>query len=214
MRKKKLTLDNNTTASNPGSINFKPMIWIKHDLETVIPFVVALVFFIILSFVYSYFWLVIVLFILAKGMYYFVSIKEHFTADSNLGVVVSKKPLLLAVYTDLTKGNGHYPVIKIIDYKGSKDVLFGEKIGTISTYSQSDEESFLYREGGTPYWVNFYPFPVTYATDDQKEIQQTLSTYPEGQKELIMDCVKQLPKPYKKGLYRVNIQNSDWPIQQ
>ena len=203
MTKKKLTLDNNTTASNPGEINFKLAVWLRHNLETVVPFSIALILFLILGFLYSYYWLLVVFCILMVSVYCYIRVSEHFSADSNLGVIVSKEPLLLAVYTDLTKGYGSYPVIKVIDYKSLKAVELGMEVGTVSTYSGS-------LGGEVQYWDNFYPLPVTYATDDHREIEKVLSTYPDGQKEFILSCMEQLPKPYKKGLYRVSLENSDW----
>ena len=166
MKKKKFTLDNSISVSNPGVLNFKPMVWVQHDLETVSAFVAALLLFVVLGFTYSYKWFLVVLCMVLASIYYFVRASEHFSADSNLGVIISNKPLLLAVYTGLTKGYGSYRVIKIIEFKSKKRVRVGAEIGTVSTYSRDDKDSFLYSNEDVPYWFNFYPLPVTYATDD------------------------------------------------
>ena len=210
MIRKKITLDTNTYASNPGKISFKPLVWVRHDLANVLTYILPLLLSVFFSLFHSYFWLLIVLPLLLLNFYYWISIVEHYTADSNLGVVISVDPPLVAVYTDLTKGIGSYPAIKIIEYRTSRKISLGSEVATAATYRVYDEESFLNSDEHLEYWVNFYPLPLDYATDDETEIETALSSYPRGQKQLILATIRQISQPYRQGLYKVNIISSDW----
>jgi hypothetical protein len=210
MSRKKFTLDDNSTPSNPANIRLKPFVWVKYDLVNVLSYFLPLVFSVLLCVVHSYYWLVVAIPILLLNGYYWLNVVEHYRADSNLGIVISIDPPLLAVYTDLSKGVGSFPAIKIIDFKVKEKLQLGTEVGTVAIYRSEDEDSFLNSDDELNYWVNFYPLPIDYATDNTSEHELHMSAYAVGQKSLVMATIRQLPKPYTQSLYKVNIANSDW----
>ena len=59
---------------------------------------------VVFTLLHSYLWLTVVLPLLVLNFYYWISIVEHYTADSNLGVVISvDPPLTLDKYTEVFK---------------------------------------------------------------------------------------------------------------
>ncbi len=211
MGDKKYTLDQSTSASNPGKIKFKPSVWVWHDTKNVVTYAALFLVPLVLTILHSWLWGLLALSALALNIYYWLHVSEHFSADSNLGVVISVDPPLVAVYTELQKyGNAYYPAIRVIDYKVSKPIKFGDEVATISVYQDDDDDSYMNIEHEPDFWVGFRPLPVEYATDNAEEIQAELDSYPVGQRALIMALVEQLPKPYEQRLYKVNVENSSW----
>jgi len=202
-RQKRITISNETIASNPGEINFNPFVWFKHKTTTILLLFSTIHLAIVLTVSVSNYFLILAIIAIAINALYWIRSKEHFTADSNAGLVISEQPKLVAVSTDLTKYGGHYPVIKIIEFKVKREIMIGERVGTVATYigALNDE---------TPYWLDFFPEPIEYATDNQIELQSALETYPEEQWQAIERGLSELVEPYQPGLYRVDIQGSDW----
>lgn len=203
--KKTHTLNDSTHASNPGNVTLKPIVWIKHNPKVGLMALSGLIICILLT--YCFFFMIVPIiiigfFLFPRIRFYWIRQKEHFEyGDSNGGIVISDNPPLVAVTTDLTKGFGEFPVIKIIKYKGKGKV--GDKIGTIALYSASVGETL-------PHWVDFHPVPIEYATNNSEEIGRALKSYDENQWIQIQDRLKQVPKPFKEGLFKVDVKDSDW----
>jgi len=204
MGNKKYTLDNNTVASNPGKIIFKQSQWLKYNFK--FSLIMAFLFFlsIYLSVKYSKFFFIMMVIIVIILEHYWLKLKEHYTADSNAGLVISTNPNLVAVSTNLTKSDdGNFPVIKVIKYKVRKNVKFGDKIATVSTYKRDLDDTL-------DHWVDFFPLPVNYATNDINEINNEINSYPKEQWDNLEKGLMEIEKPYKEGLYKVETKTSDW----
>ena len=200
--KKAFTLDNTTTASNPGDIKFEPLVWFLHRKFTVSVFVALLTLTLWLSVKVSYFLLFFSALMIYVNAYYWVRVKEHFTADSNPGMIISVSPPLYAVYTDLSKGNGYYPAVKVIPYRGRKAININDRLPTVALYFDEDEDS--------PHWSDFNPLPVEYATSDKASIEGELSSYRATDWENLTAGLSLLPKALKVGLYPLKTADSDW----
>ncbi len=202
--KKKYTLDNNTVASNPGKINFKQFVWMKYNYKFVLIIIPMFLLSIYVAVSYSkYFYVVTVILVLINELYW-LRLKEHYSADSNAGLVISTNPKLVAVYTNLTKGyGGNYPVIKIINYKVRRPVDIGERIATVAVYSVGENDDL-------GCWADFFPLPADYATDNKNEIEAEINSYPQEQWQKIYDGLSEINKPYKTGLYKIELTSSDW----
>ncbi|MES2616670.1 MAG: DUF3239 domain-containing protein [Bacteroidota bacterium] len=197
-----LTIDNNTFASNPGNTKLNPFVWIRYNFLHVFLLTGSLLGFAWLSYDVLWWWLIGVFLSLAVNFFYWVRKKEQFrSGDSNAGLVVSVNPTLVAVTTDLTKGGGEYPVVKIIKYKKSASI--GDKIATVALYIPSDNEH-------DPHWEDFFPTPMDYATTNKADIQGALNSYDPQQWEDLQRRLKQVPFPYAVGLYKVDVEASDW----
>jgi hypothetical protein len=193
-----------TIASNPGKIFLKPWVYVKH-----FPFWgVSLGLTIFLSFgllwFSPYYFPIIALLFSANKAYWDVKKDNFFRGDSNPGIVIQANPLLVAVATDLTKGIGQYPVVKVIKppLKGFQQ---GELVSTVAVYNGWGNENL-------PYWSDFYPVVVNCATDDNHEIEQALKQYSTESIEILNSAISSITPPYKVGLYKVHHKSSDWKL--
>ncbi len=202
--KDKRTLDNNAFASNSGNAKLNKWVWFRHQ-----PIYVSLLtlFLIgsILSAIFINAWLLLVVGIaIFINIFYWTRTKERFLyGDSNGGVVVATHPTLIAVNTNLTKGYGDFLIVKIIQCKTLKKVEIGDRVPTVALYTASSEDDLSH-------WLDFNPIPLSFATNDPKVIESALQSYPNKQWTQLERQLSQLDQPYKAGLYRVDVENSDW----
>lgn len=202
--KNKLTLDNNTVASNPGNTELNKWVWFRHNVTTVSTLTLFLVGSILAAAFISIGFLLIVGIAIFVNLFYWTRIKEHFLCgDSNWGIVVANHPTLVAVNTNLTKGFGDFPVIKITKRASLQNVSIGDRIPTVALYTASSDDSLAH-------WIDFDPVPLSYATNDLQVIESAMYSYPNEQWEQLESYLLELEKPYKTGLYQVSIESSDW----
>lgn len=202
MHKKRYTIAGNTFATNPGNVQLNPLVWIKyHVLSTAIRYSwVGMS--IWLTFSVSLWFSPILLMLIGVNILYWRRKREHFRlGDSNGGIVIDTNPKLVAVTTDLTKGMGAYPVVKIIRYRGKGEL--GDRIGTVALYRGSSA-------GDVPHWNNFFPIPIEYATRNPAVLDRALQSYPPDQWDQIAERLLQVPKPYTPGLYYIKGDSSNW----
>lgn len=119
---------------------------------------------------------------------------------ANPGVVVSLNPMLIAVSTDLTKGEGQYPAIKIIrknlsTINGRKPIM-GTKVATVSLYSAGFDKN-------APYWNDFYPLPVDCATGDSKVYRTVMNSFTDDDWAALRNGLSQVSRPLQKGLFYI-----------
>ena len=196
---KSLFVDDSTFASNPGNVKLQPLTWFRYQYNVVLSLILAVIVFGTLSFAFSWWFLIGFVISIIINIGYWIRLQEHFAkGDSNGGIVVATNPTLVAVYTDLTKGFGDYPVIKIIKCRPNLSV--GERIATVALYTYSEE----------PYWDDFHPLPVHNATSNQNQIQRALSSYSDDYWQKLESGISQIPKPYQLGTHKINKNNSDW----
>lgn len=201
--KKKLTLDNATVASNPGEIKFEPLVWFCHNQKSALIVSSLLIAPLILAFIISHWFFILAALMCLVNIFYWIRAEEHFTADSNPGLIVSVSPPLYAVYTDLSKGVGKYPVIKVLEYKSRKPINLEQRLATVATYSNGNGDE-------SPSWNDFFPLPVEYATSDQASIEAQFNSYSDQSWKNLITALTELEEPYSPGLYTLKTQNCDW----
>lgn len=196
------TLDNDTVASNPGSVRVMPFVLMRHMHKSVlllIPLLASLVFALKVSLLWGSLFSAI---LFVVNYFYWRRQSEHFAyGDSNGAIVVSESPKLIAVTTDLSKGfAGSYPVVKILPYKGKGKL--NDRIGTIALYEGS--------ESCTPYWNDFFPVPVEYVNNNRTELNAVLRSYSDESWQILESRMKQISQPYTEGLFKITTENSSW----
>jgi len=115
----------------------------------------------------------------------------------NPAIVVGESPLTLAVYTNLSTGDGDYPVIKILRHPrphGNIPVALGSKFATVAVYSGSTKAE---------HWENFDPVLVECATRDRLLIERTFYSIPDEKWGQFKQGLKDLHQPLKPGIYPV-----------
>ena len=86
--------------------------------------------------------------------------------------------------------------------QSKRSVEIDEKIATVAVYSIGNNEDL-------DYWENFFQLPVDYATDNKKEIDAEINSYPLEQWQKLNNGLSEIEKAYKKGLYKIEKANSD-----
>lgn len=201
---KNFTVDNDSWASNPGNTNLNPLIWFTHDFKNILGLTTLLGLSVFLTIKISGWFSILGILLLAINIFYWLRKKEHFkNGDSNGGIIISTNPTLLAITTDLTKGFGEFPVIKIIPCSALKNAKIGDKIATVSLYTASVNEEL-------PHWIDFNPIPLFYATNNKEILKKAIESYNDEQWKNIQNRLIEIKKPYKPGLYKSEIQTSDW----
>lgn len=198
------TVDTNTFASNPGNANLNPFFWFFHDFKIILTISALFGFSIFLTIKFSGWLGILAILFLVINILYWLRKKEYFkSGDSNGGIVVSVNPTLVAVTTDLTKGFGEFPVVKIITCNTFKNVKVGDKIATVALYSASENDEL-------PHWIDFHPIPLSFATKNKEVIKRAIASYESEQWKDLQNRLGEIRKPYKEGLYKSEIQTSDW----
>lgn len=202
------TVDDNSIASNPGNVKLDKWVWFRHNKVVVGLLILSLVGSILATSFIDGIYSLMVVSLIVINLYYWINKEEHFlVGDSNGGIVVGIHPTLIAVNTNLTKGYGDFPVIKIIKCMPLKNLSIGDRIPTVALYTASSNESLLH-------WIDFNPIPLAYATNDVKVINLAMQSYPNEQWEQLEKYLLELEKPYKPGLYQVDTEQSSWNEQQ
>lgn len=197
------TLDDSTRATNPGNLRVNPFRWFRHYPNWPLIWFFSLALFVALACLGHWsFWIGASL-LLVMNWLYWQRIREHFrSGDANPGIVVSMDPMMIAVSTDLTKGLGRYPVIKIIE-KSLPTVCgqvpqIGSMLATVALYESSPDDNL-------PHWADFHPRPVDCATGNLAAMQRVMNTFTEADWNQLRSWLGQVPRPFRCGLFHIQI---------
>jgi hypothetical protein len=206
------TVDNNTLASHQGRTSVSMARWaLRFPMWPVILAVLLLTS--IVSFfaenpsaLYLIFTASVLLIALVANLFYLRRIHEHFSyGDANPGIVVSVKPLLIATRTDLSKGHGRYPAIKVVREPRSgfaKGLKIGYRVATVALYRGDPND-------GRPYWDDFFPYAVEPVAADHTEATSLLESFDMGEWQALEAGLCEL-EVMREGLHRIELDSSDW----
>lgn len=197
--------DIETTASHPGRVELELIQWMKHKKKKT--FINILFLIIELSLCTLSLW-----FLLALLLHlYFIKVelnylKEHLiTGCVNpakcLNYCEGSRQYTIAVSTDLSKGHGSYPIIKIIKTKlpiNANILNVGDRLTCVSFYQPSPYE----------YWNDFSPIPVLAATSKIEENDRLIQEIDEEDWEEFDDELTQVKDQTKLGLHPISWSNN------
>lgn len=210
------TLSSEAYATNQGKINLSYLQWLKyHKFPTLKYCLIVLIGIAVLPLSLG-----VAIFLVGYGVYklivYFVylkGIKDCYDMGNIIpGIVVHNSPVLIATLTDVTKGIGSYPVIRIGAFPSFKKyhkgwVKIGDRIPMLAIYHVNTEQSLNY-------WNDFTPWPVEFATKDRNFIGKKYYSISEPYWQYAEEMVKQVRNSNKKqikiGIEAVDIENSAW----
>ncbi|WP_425396315.1 DUF3239 domain-containing protein [Aeoliella sp.] len=187
-------------ASNPGEVQVNYLRWVRSSptwpLVLTSLLAVSLV---LISVMPGFIFGTVFLLVLGVNYLYWRRVTAHFqNGDTNPGVVVALDPTLIAVFTDLTMGEGEYPVIKILEIhlteSGGQQLELGSYVPTIALYDFPIPND-------APHWSDFQPIPAEYGTGDPEVVAQLMSTFDQAYYSNLLEGLKLVPKPYEEGLY-------------
>ena len=129
-----------------------------------------------------------------------IHVRERFVyGDANVGVVVQVEPTLVAVLTDLSKGFGSYPAVRIVRARlrriGDKPVRVGMRLPTVAVYRGLPHSE-------SSHWCDFDPKPLECATADRKMLARVMASFTDEDGERLEAMVRELPS-IRPGLYRL-----------
>jgi len=198
---KSWTLDDTSIASNPGNLDVNLVRCFCHYPKWPMIWFLSLVLFVALACLFHWTCWIVSLLLLAINWFYWQRVRDHFRKGcANPAVIVSLEPMLIAVSTDLTKGIGEYPVVKIIKKylptACGQVPLVGARLPAVALYQPSPDEDL-------PHWADFDPRPIDCATGDVDAMQAVMSTFTEDDWNELTLWLEQVPRPFRCGLYHV-----------
>lgn len=194
------TLVDTARASNPGDLKVNRWVWFRNYPRWPIIWLASAGVCAALAYLIHQCFLTLGALLLVMNWLYWRRVGEHFRYGCTCpAMIVSSDPMLIAVSTDLTKGLGQYPVIKIIE-KPLRTACgqlpqVGRELPAIALYSLSGDE--------LPHWRDFDPRPIDCASGDLEAIQRVMSTIAEVEWNELRTWLEQLPRPFRCGLYHV-----------
>lgn len=201
---KSWTLDNSSQASNPGDLRVSLIRWFRFYPTWPLIWFFSFVIFAVLGW-YGHWslWIVAAL-LLAINWFYWQRVREHFRCGCvNPAIVVSMDPMLIAAWTDLSKGFGSYPAIKII--KQALPTVCGQvpkvgcRLAVVALYENRYDDS--------PHWSDFDPRPIDCATTDLVAIQRIMDTLDKENWQVLNDHLEHLPQPLNCGLFAIQAED-------
>jgi hypothetical protein len=187
-------VDDRTTASNPGGVSVRCIRYAQHFPVWPFGFAACLAASCVWAGVRPSFWWVPLL-LLVLNVLFWVRVKLRFKFGCiNPSRVVAVSPFTLAAFTDLSTGEGEYPVIKIIRHPLPRGMQYklGDHCATVAMYTGSADAE---------HWEDFSPIMVDCATDDRSEIHRVTASIPTEEWTDLDEGLKTVPLPLKTGLY-------------
>jgi hypothetical protein len=189
-----LLIDSRSSASLPGGLKLNPIRYCQYFPFWPAAFCVAAIGGGILAFWHWVGLLILVPALLAQFVFWRHQAARFASGCANPAQVVSDKPFLLAVYTDLTTGDKPYPVIKIVPHPKKSSTPLEERCATVSLYRGS---------GDAEHWEDFEPKLAECATSDEEQVRTLLSRIPEEEWSALAEGLVQVPRPWKNGIYPI-----------
>ena len=206
MDKQLYTVDENSVASAPGELTVSRIRWALR--YPVWPVSLALLFvatYILTKVHWSGY---VALFIAGTAnFFYWKRIEEHFrVGDANPGLIVGVNPLRIAVRTDLSKGIGHYPVIKIFREPPSSRFgeglnVIGKRVVTVSLYCDDEDDA--------PHWSDFHPTVVEPIAKNPRDVERLMASFTDEQWRTLDEGLARLTVK-SLGLHRLRMGESGW----
>lgn len=195
------TLDDSARASNPGNFEVNPFRWVRHYPKWPLIWLCGLGSFVALAVLVHWSFWVFALLLLGMNWFYWQRVREHFRHGcANPAIIVSMEPTLIAVSTDLTKGRGQYPVIKIIEKElpaaCGQFPQVGCRLAAVALYEVSADDKL-------PHWEDFDPRPIDCATGDLDVVRAVTGTFAKEDWDELRVWLRQVPRPYRCGLYHI-----------
>lgn len=195
-----LFMDDSTRASNPGGVTVQKSVWLRYYPKWPLILGGLLLVSVVLWLTVHWAFFFAALVMLLVNRLYWRSTTERMTFGcTNPGFVVAADPTLIAVMTDLSKGLGDYPVVKIIRQDvpdlPKRPVKVGRKVATVAVYKPTADD--------IPHWAGFEPRPVECTTGNLSQIKRSLQSVAAEDWEELKQALRHVPKPYTPGTYPI-----------
>lgn len=195
-----LTVSEGTYATNPGRLSVNYLRWLRHKPKWPLIWITLLLLSVAVvtwspGFLTGLFFMLVA----ACNFFYWRRVGDHFRyGNTNPGIVVGLEPTLIAVLTDLSMGEGEYPVIKIVEVNikrsAGEPLKLGAYLPTVALYDHPASDD-------SAHWSDFFPLPADYATGDIAKVLFLLATFERSDFDELKAGLKHIAQPYQPGLF-------------
>lgn len=207
-KRKTKTLSSSTYASNQGTIKVNFGQWVKYNKFPLLGYFSVILLGLILIPWLKFFSLLLIGFPAWKINEYQKEIRDCYAMGNVIpGIVVHTNPLLLASVTDVSKGFGKFPVVRIDSFPS----FFQYHKGVVKKGCRIPMLAIYFQVPGSNlnYWNDFRPWPVEYATGDRDLIGEKYYSISE-EYWLYAESVLEQTNTKKIGLTAVDVETSAW----
>ncbi len=122
--------------------------------------------------------------------------------DINPGKVIHLNPDRIAVTTNMTKGFGNFPIIRILEVNLRKeDKVLNKIIPTLASYYNNPH--------GYPFWSEFHPFPINHGISNKEELQKFANSYTQSEIDRIDEFLDKI-HTHEPETYKIDVETSGW----
>jgi len=196
------TIDKRYVAPRQGNIKIQPLTWLKAYPKYPVIFASLSLLALVLSMTISFWFLFLFAFlIIVVNGFYWKNVQEHFNHGALIsGKVVFNEPSKIAFVTDLSKGEGSYQAIKVIEKKlldeSGKPLIHGQKVTAVALY-------YEHLKGEYPFFKDVDPRPIQTATSDQRVIKHSVNQISDEEWQAVSEMIDLLPQNPAAGLYLI-----------
>ena len=190
----------NSAASNPGMFRVSYLRWFKAFPKWVLIWHSLLIASLLMTIFVHWAFAILVLFFAWAVRLYWHRVKYQFISGCvNPGQVVSLRPPLVAVVTDLTKGGSDCLVAKVLQQPLAKMAggmpSLGQRVATVAYYNEINSE--------LDHWDDFEPIVADCVTGNREDLSRVLASIDQESWQELQLGLTQIPSPPQPGLYRI-----------
>ena len=188
--RKTLTLDDTAVASHPAGVRVSLVRWSLRYPKWPAILIDSLIASVGLSVWVDWMFVVTLPLALIPNFFYWNRVREQYRhGDANPGVIVSGDPLRFAVLTDMSKGEGRYPMLCLATDKPAphwgSPARSGTRIATAGLYAEG-------HDGRAPAWERFDPWPIEPVAASVDEAIALLDSFTDAQWEALERAVAEV----------------------
>jgi hypothetical protein len=193
----------NSEGTNPGRVRLNPFRWtIMYPVKVLKLLVGLLISFLLTIKIHWIFSIMFIGFLLWNFIYWLNTFLRFKVGDVNPGKVIQLNPDRIAVATNMTKGFGNFPILKILDIKlRTEDRILNKIIPTIAGYTNNPY--------GYPFWSEFNPVPMNHGIRNQELIQYYSNTYGENEIRILNEYIDKV-NSRNSETYKIDEETTDW----
>lgn len=194
----------NSVALNPGRARVNPLRWVSTNPGPFFKQIFGLLIGYFLTAKVHWLFFPILLGVIAWIVIYWFNVRTTFKIGAVLpGKVIHLNPDRIAVATDLSKGFGHFPVIKIVELNLlPEDKELNKIIPTISGYNNNPH--------GYPFWSEFHPSPINHGITNKEKVASYMNTISDTEITDIDDRLQKIHNINLPNTYRVDLDTTGW----
>lgn len=193
----------NAEGTNPGRIKLNIIRWTTMYPAKVLKLLGGLIISLLLTIKFHWLFSIIFIgFLIWNFIYWWNSFLRFKVGDVSPGKVIQLSPDRIAVATNMTKGFGDFPVLRILNVKLRKeDRILNKILPTIAGYTNNPF--------GYPFWSEFNPVPMNHGIRNKKLIEHYSNTYGDEKIKILNEYIVKVAS-MNPETYKIDEETTDW----